>query len=106
MVLLAFGEQAGTNAPLDSAIKNFRAALSARRRESVPLLWAQTINNLAAACFALAEGNSDPALLRECVACFGGAIKVYTKSGETKKSATIENSLSKAKRLMSVANKV
>ena len=86
MVLLSLVEQAGTDAPLDSAIKNFRASLGARRRESVPLLWAQTINNLGAACFALAEGNSDPALLRECVACFGGAIKVYTKSGDTRKN--------------------
>ena len=105
MVLLALGEQAGTDAPLDSAIKNFRASLGARRRESVPLLWAQTINNLGAACFALAKRNSDPALLRECVACFGEAIEVYTKSGETKRSAVIENNLSKAKRLLSVANK-
>ncbi|MDE0993838.1 MAG: hypothetical protein OSA23_11780 [Rhodospirillales bacterium] len=53
----------------------------------------------------MAKRNSDPALLREWVDCFGGAIEVYTKSGETKKSAAIENNLSKAKRLLSVANK-
>ena len=106
MVLLALGEQASADAPLESAIKNFRASLGARRRESVPLLWAQTINNLGAACFALAKRNSDPTLLRECVACFEGAIEVYTKSGETKKSAVIENNLSRVKRLMSVGNKL
>ena len=86
MVLLALGEQAGAHTPLDSAIKNFRASLGAHRRESVPLLWTQTINNLVTFCFALAKRNSDPALLCECVAYFGGAIEVYTKSGETKNS--------------------
>ena len=105
MVLLALGEQAGAHPPLDSTIKNFRASLGAHRRESVPLLWAQTINNLGTVCFALAKRNSDPALLCECVAYFGGAIEVYTKSGETKKLAAIENNLSRVKRLMSVTNK-
>ena len=105
IVLLALGEQAGAHPPLDSTIKNFRASLGAHRRESVPLLWAQTINNLGTVCFALAKRNSDPALLCECVAYFGGAIELYTKSGETKKLAAIENNLSRVKRLMSVTNK-
>ena len=105
MVLLALGEQAGAHTPLDSAIKNFRASLGVHWRESVPLLWAQTINNLGAACFAMAKRNSDPAVLCEYVACFGGAIEVYTKSGETKKSATMDNNLSRVRRLTSGTNK-
>ena len=70
MVLLAIGEQACAHTPLDSAIMNFRASLGVHLRKSGPLLWAQTINNLGAACFALAKRNSDLALLCKCVACF------------------------------------
>ena len=105
MVLLAIGEQACAHTRLDSAIKNFRASLGVHRRESGPLLWAQTINNLGMVCFVLDKRNSDPALLCECVAYFGGAIELYAKSGETKKLAAIENNLSRVKRLMSVTNK-
>ena len=100
-MLLALGEQVNGNTTLEIAVKKFRASLNVRKREVVPLLWAQTANNLGAACFSLAKRNSELALLREASTCFEGAIEIYQNSGAEKKADLIANNLSRVQRLLS-----
>lgn len=67
----------------------------------MPLLWAQTANNLGAACFSLAKRNAEAALLREASSCFEGAVEIYQTSGAAKKAEVIRNNLSRVERLLS-----
>jgi len=95
------GEQVTGNATLEMAIKRFRQALEIRKRDKMPLLWAQTANNLGAACFSLAKRNAEAALLRGESSCFEGAVEIYQSSGAAKKAEVIRNNLSRVERLLS-----
>ena len=73
-----------------------------RKRDAQPLLWAQTANNLGAACFALAKQAGEEHLLEEASYYFQGAIKVFRKTrGQKKKADVISKNLMRVQHLLS-----
>jgi len=66
-----------------------------------PLLWAQTSNNLGAACFALAKRTNEDYLLQEAAACFQGAIQVFRQlRGQKKREKVIAQNLLRVEQML------
>ena len=85
---------------LQQSISTFRKALEVRKRDIWPVLWAQTANNLGAACVALAKRTKEEHLVNEAAECFEGAIEVYrTQPGQKKRVTVIANNLEKVRQL-------
>ena len=99
-MLLVLGEEMNADATLEKAVSNFRTAMKVRHKDKTPLLWAQTANNLGAACFTLGKRNSQNALLREASDCFEGATEIYRQQGVTKQAQVIEKNLQRVRRLL------
>ncbi len=90
----------GGEKALEQAVFKFRDAIKVHKRETAPVLWAQTANNLGAACFALAKRNSKNSLLREATDYFKGATEIYRQQGILKQAEVIEKNLHRVKRLL------
>ena len=73
------GERESGTARLEEAVAAFRAALTERTRERVPLDWATTQNNLGIALSSLGERESGTARLEEAVAAFRAALTERTR---------------------------
>jgi tetratricopeptide (TPR) repeat protein len=65
--LLTYGEQTGTNQPLEEAVAAYRNALQEYTRERVPLDWAMTQNNLGNALRTLGEREKDATSICEAL---------------------------------------
>ena len=66
--------------------------------------WAQTTNNLGAACFALAKRTKEDVMFEEAATCFEGAIEIYRqRPGYKKRAKVIFNNLTKVRELHSSA---
>jgi tetratricopeptide (TPR) repeat protein len=94
--LLTFGEQTGTNKPLEEAVAAYRDALKERTRERVPLDWAMTQNNLGNALWTLGERESGTARLEEAVTAYRDALKEYTRERVPLQWARTQNNLGAA----------
>jgi tetratricopeptide (TPR) repeat protein len=80
-----FGEQSGTNEPLDESIELYQKVLDQWTRARVPLQWAQTQNRLgnALARRGVQEETREKGipLLQAAVAAYGEALQEYTREG-------------------------
>jgi tetratricopeptide (TPR) repeat protein len=94
--LLTFGEQTGTNEPLEEAVAAYRAALTERTRERVPLDWAATQNNLGTALLALGKRESGTARLEEAVDAYRAALTERTRERVPLRWAMSQNNLGTA----------
>jgi tetratricopeptide (TPR) repeat protein len=56
-------------------VEAYRSALKEHRRDQVPLLWATTQNNLAAALLVIGECESETLRLEESVKAYGAALE-------------------------------
>ena len=99
---MALGGYGKAEAILQQSISTFRKVLEIRKRDTEPLLWAQTANNLGAACFALAKQSQEEHLLEEASYYFQGAVQVYRKvRGQKKKAEVIQKNLMRVQQLLS-----
>jgi hypothetical protein len=89
--LVTFGEQTGTNQPLEEAVAAYRAALTEWTRERVPLDWATTQNNLGNALSTLGERTKDAVLLCEALEKQLIAWEVFAKSSPYYTSIAVNN---------------
>jgi tetratricopeptide (TPR) repeat protein len=87
------GEQAGEAAVLTAAVATYRELLSARSRESAPLDWAMTQNNLGNALCSLGQQEAGPARLTEAVAAYRAALQVYDPVKAPQEWAVTQNNL-------------
>ena len=78
--LLAQGDEFGENAALVEAFGLYRQCLALTSRESAPLDWAATQNNLGIALETLGERDSGTAQLTEAIAAFREALQEYTRA--------------------------
>ncbi len=77
--LWRLGERESGTARLEEAVAAYRAALTERTRERVPLDWAATQNNLGNALQTLGELESGTARLEEAIAAFRAALTERTR---------------------------
>ena len=77
--LWGLGERESGTARLEEAVEAYRAALTERTRERVPLDWAGTQNNLGNALASLGERESGTARLEEAVAAYRAALTERTR---------------------------
>ena len=73
------GDEFGDNAALADAIDRYRALLTQRPRDRVPLDWAKTQNQLGLALAVLGERESGTARLEEAVEAYRAALQVRTR---------------------------
>ena len=73
------GDERGDNGALQEAIERYRALLSQRPRDRVPLAWARTEMNLGSALVRLGERESGTAHLEAAVAADNEALKEMTR---------------------------
>ena len=98
---MALGGYGSSNAMLQQLISTFRKVLDVRKRDQQPEQWAQTMNNLGAACFALAKRTKEEHLLEEAARCFEGAGKNYRKiPGNKKRVRVIANNLARVRAML------
>ena len=91
--LLTFGEQTGTNTPLEEAVAAYRAALTEWTRERVPLDWAATQTNLGTALLTLGEREAGTTRLEEAVAAYQAALTERTRQRVPLDWAMTQNNL-------------
>jgi len=96
LALFVIGEQAGDNNALADFAKAFRAALTERTRNRVPLDWAATQSNLGAALFRLGEREGGKAHLEDAVAAFHAALEEWTRDRVPLDWAPTQNNLGNA----------
>ena len=77
--LWGLGERESGTARLEETVEAYRAALTERTRERVPLDWAGTQNNLGNALASLGERESGTARLEEAVAAYRAALTERTR---------------------------
>jgi tetratricopeptide (TPR) repeat protein len=77
--LATVGQQSGNNAALMEAVRRYHTALSSSRRESAPLDWALTQNNLGNALERLGERESRTARLQEALTAYQNALQERTR---------------------------
>jgi tetratricopeptide (TPR) repeat protein len=95
------GGLGSNNAMLQQAITSFRKSLEVRTKEMFPMEWAQTTNNLGAACFALAKRTKVDVMFEEAAMCFEAAIEIYRQHpGQKKRAKVIFSNLSKVREMM------
>jgi len=87
------GDEFGDNAALRAAIERYRALLTQRPRERVPLQWAMTQSNLGNALWRLGERESGTARLQEAVAAYRAALEVETRERVPLDWAMTQNNL-------------
>lgn len=73
------GNEFGDNDALGTAIESYRRLLYLRPRESVPLEWAATQNDLGTALQTLGERESGTARLEEAVFAYRVALQEFTR---------------------------
>ena len=76
------------------------AALEERKRERVPLDWAQTQNNLGLALWRLGERESGTARLEEAVKAYRAALEERKRERVPLQWATTKNNLDRANSLL------
>ena len=96
LVLAALGERESDTTRLEEAVAAFRAALTERTRERVPLQWAGTQNNFGVALATLGERKNDTAQLEEAVAACRAALTEYTRERAPLEWAMTQDSLGSA----------
>jgi len=94
--LLMFGEQTGTNKPLEEAVTAYRAALTKLTQKLTPLDWARTQMNLGNALVRLGEQESNPARLKEAVVAYQAALTEWTPENMPLDWARTQNNLGHA----------
>jgi tetratricopeptide (TPR) repeat protein len=91
--LFTFGEQTGTNQPLEKAVVAHRTALKEWTRDRVPLDWATTQNNLGNALASLGERQSGVSHLGEAIAAYRAALTERTRERVPLDWATTQHNL-------------
>ncbi len=91
--LWGLGERESGTARLEEAVAAYRAALTERTRERVPLDWAGTQNNLGNALASLGERESGTARLEEAVAAYRAALTERTRERVPLDWARTQNNL-------------
>ena len=94
--LQTLGERESGTVRLEQAVQAFRAALEVLTRESVPLQWAATQNNLGNALARLGERESGTVRLEQAVQAFRAALEVRTRERVSLDWATTQNNLGNA----------
>ena len=94
--LWRLGERESGTAQLEEAVAAFRAALTERTRERVPLDWARTQGNLGGALVRLGERGRGTTRLEEAVDAFREALKELTRERVPVDWATAQNNLGNA----------
>ncbi len=94
--LWAVGEQSGQSQDLVDAAAAYRAALSERTRDRVPLQWAMTQNNLGNALTSLGGRESGTARLEKAVAAYRAALEEWTRERAPLDWAMTQNNLGNA----------
>ena len=90
------GQEFGDNAALTEAIGLYRRAMTLVPRDSLPLDWAKTQNNLGIALATLGERESGTAQLEEAVAAYREALEELTRERVPLDWATTQNNLGNA----------
>ena len=90
------GYEKGDNSALLQAIGLYRQLLNATSRETAPLDWAATQNNLGNALCALGERESGTARLEEAVAAYRAALEEWTRERVPLDWAMTQNNLGNA----------
>jgi tetratricopeptide (TPR) repeat protein len=91
--LYDLGNECGQNAVLEEAVALYWQILSSTRRETEPLDWAGTQNNLGIALSILGERRGDEAQLQEAVTAYREALKEYTRERAPLQWAMTQNNL-------------
>src|ERR1700730_9497905 len=95
-----FGEQSGTNEPLDESIELYHKVLDQWTRARVPLQWALTQNRLGNALARRGEQEDTREkgipLLQAAVAAYGEALQEYTREGAPRDYAATQLNLGNA----------
>ncbi|MGH7945618.1 MAG: tetratricopeptide repeat protein [Opitutaceae bacterium] len=97
---VTLGEQAGDDAVLRTAIGTYQELLNARSRQTGPLDWAMTQNNLGNALVSLGKRENGIAKLLDAVAAYGGALEEYDASNAPLEWAMVQNNLGHAFEIM------
>jgi hypothetical protein len=85
---------------VEEAILAYREALKETTRERVPLLWAESQNNLGAALKILGERESSTVRLEEAIAAYRETLKERTRERVPLDWATTQNNLERALRFL------
>jgi tetratricopeptide (TPR) repeat protein len=96
IALFSLGERESNSARLESAVSTYRAALQEHTRESAPLAWAMTQNNLGYALQRLGERESGTERLEEAVAAYRAALQEFVREREPLDWAGTHNNLGNA----------
>jgi len=96
LALSTLGARESGTGRLEEAVAAYRAALTERTQERVPLDWAQTQNNLGLALSTLGERESGTGRLEEAVAAYRAALTERTQERVPLQWATTQNNLGNA----------
>ncbi len=91
--LVTFGAQSGRNAPLEEAVRTYRAVLKEYVRDRMPLDWAATQNNLGSTLAILGARESGRARLEEAVTAHRSALEELTRDRVPLMWAAAKNNL-------------
>jgi tetratricopeptide (TPR) repeat protein len=100
LALFSLGERESGTVRLEEAVQAYRAALTERTRERVPLDWARTQSNLGFALWRLGERESGTAAREAAVEAFHAALTEQTRERMPLQWAATQNNLSAAQKLL------
>lgn len=99
-VLLRLGERESGTELLELAVAAYQSALEEYRQDRLPLYWAATLTNQAIALCIISERRSDLALAKTLLIEFGTAIQTSRQAGQNLFSDISEETLQKARSLV------